>query len=117
MKYLKTMLLAGAASALAISAHAQDGGSISGDTVKIGMVLDMSGAYSSLDGEGSVAAVEMAIEEMGGTVNGAPIELLSADHQTNPISAPTSPASGSIRRMSTSSWAAPIPASASRCRN
>ena len=81
MKYLKTMLLAGAASALAISAHAQDGGSISGDTVKIGMVLDMSGAYSSLDGEGSVAAVEMAIEEMGGTVNGAPIELLSADHQ------------------------------------
>ena len=114
MKYLKTMLLAGAASALAISAHAQDGGSISGDTVKIGMVLDMSGAYSSLDGEGSVAAVEMAIEEMGGTVNGAPIELLSADHQNK---SDIGSASGSIRRMSTSSWAAPIPASASRCRN
>ena len=47
----------------------------------IGMILDMSGAYSSLDGQGSVAAVQMAIDEMGGTLGGKPIELLSADHQ------------------------------------
>ncbi|MCQ0989270.1 ABC transporter substrate-binding protein [Jiella marina] len=81
MKLMKTILMAGAATALATAANAQDGGGISNDAVKIGMILDMSGAYSALDGQGSVAAVEMAIEEMGGEVNGAPVELVSADHQ------------------------------------
>lgn len=81
MKFLKSMVLAGAATALSGAASAQDGQGISGDAVKIGMILDMSGAYSSLDGEGSVAAVQMAIDEMGGEINGAPIELVSGDHQ------------------------------------
>ena len=81
MKFLKTVLMAGAATALAGTASAADGSGISNDAVKIGMILDMSGAYSALDGEGSVAAVQMAIDEMGGKVNGAPIELLSGDHQ------------------------------------
>ncbi|TFF22083.1 ABC transporter substrate-binding protein [Jiella endophytica] len=81
MQFLKTMLLAGAATALATAAMAQDGKGISDDAVKIGMILDMSGAYSALDGQGSVAAVQMAIDEMGGKVAGKPIELMSGDHQ------------------------------------
>ncbi len=77
-KSTKTLLLAGAATALAGAVHAQE---ISDDAIKIGMILDMSGPYSALDGEGSIAAVRMAIEEMGGEVNGAPVELMTADHQ------------------------------------
>lgn len=74
----KQLLLASAATALAGAVSAQE---ISDDAIKIGMILDMSGPYSALDGQGSVAAVRMAIEEMGGEVNGAPVELLTADHQ------------------------------------
>ncbi|MBO0904402.1 ABC transporter substrate-binding protein [Jiella sonneratiae] len=81
MKFLTTVLLAGAATALAGAASAADGKGISDDAVKIGMILDMSGAYSSIDGQGSVAAVQMAIDEMGGKVAGKPIELMSGDHQ------------------------------------
>ncbi|MCP1198663.1 ABC transporter substrate-binding protein [Notoacmeibacter sp. MSK16QG-6] len=80
MKLLRTMLLAGAATALASPALAQDGG-ISDDAVKIGMLLDMSGPYSALDGQGSVVAVQMAIDEMGGEIDGKKIELMTADHQ------------------------------------
>ncbi|MBJ3762022.1 ABC transporter substrate-binding protein [Maribius pontilimi] len=78
MNKTKATLLASAATVLATTAGAQE---ISDDTVKIGMILDLSGAYSALDGQGSIAAVEMAIEEMGGEINGTPIELLTADHQ------------------------------------
>ncbi len=81
MKLFKTMLLAGAATALAIPALAQDGGGVSDDAIKIGMLLDMSGPYSALDGQGSVVAVQMAIDEMGGEIDGKTIELMTADHQ------------------------------------
>ena len=54
---------------------------ISGGAVKIGLLTDMSGTYSDVAGSGTVTAAEMAIEEFGGTVAGAPIELLTADHQ------------------------------------
>ncbi len=54
---------------------------ISDGVVKIGLLLDMSGLYADLTGEGSVHAVRMAIEDFGGTVLGKPIELVYADHQ------------------------------------
>lgn len=54
--------------------------SISDDVVKIGVLTDMSGAYSGNVGPGSVLASELAVEEFGGTVLGKPIVLLVADH-------------------------------------
>lgn len=54
--------------------------SISDDVVKIGVLTDMSGAYSGNVGPGSVLASELAIEEFGGKVLGKPIVLLVADH-------------------------------------
>jgi len=59
-------------------AHAQG---ISDDTVKIGLISDMSSSYSDATGRGSLPAAQMAIEDFGGTVNGKPIELLWVDHQ------------------------------------
>ncbi|KAG0923503.1 hypothetical protein G6F32_014254 [Rhizopus arrhizus] len=41
----------------------------------------MSGVYSGPDGPGGAEAIKMAIEEMGGEINGKKIELLTADHQ------------------------------------
>jgi branched-chain amino acid transport system substrate-binding protein len=49
--------------------------------VKIGVLTDMSGVYGDTAGEGSRLAAQMAIEEVGGTALGQPIELVAADHQ------------------------------------
>jgi branched-chain amino acid transport system substrate-binding protein len=54
---------------------------ISGDVVRIGLILDMSGLYSDITGQGGVLAARMAIEDFGGKVLGKPIELVFADHQ------------------------------------
>jgi branched-chain amino acid transport system substrate-binding protein len=51
------------------------------EKVKIGFITDMSSLYSDIDGKFGVMAVRMAIDDFGGKVNGAPIELISADHQ------------------------------------
>lgn len=59
------------------SAHAQ----ISGDTIKIGFITDMSGVYSDIDGQGGAEAIKMAIADAGGAINGKKIEFVSADHQ------------------------------------
>ena len=57
---------------------------ISGDTIKIGFITDMSGLYSDIDGPAGVEAIKMAIADMGGAVNGKKVELLTADHQNKP---------------------------------
>ncbi|WP_108260200.1 ABC transporter substrate-binding protein [Mangrovicoccus ximenensis] len=77
MKTLKMLALGASSLAMASAASAE----ISDGVVKIGLLTDMSGTYSDLAGPGAVAAAEMAIEDMGGTVAGVPVELLTADHQ------------------------------------
>ena len=54
---------------------------ISGDTIKIGFITDMSSVYSDIDGPGGAEAIKMAIADMGGNIKGKKIELLIADHQ------------------------------------
>jgi branched-chain amino acid transport system substrate-binding protein len=53
---------------------------ISDEVVKIGLILDMSGPYADNTGEGSATAARMAVEDFGGKVLGAPIEVVTADH-------------------------------------
>ncbi len=74
---LKRIALAAAACSLTGMASAQ----ISGDTVKIGFLTDMSGVYADIDGPGGVEAIRMAIADKKGMVAGKKIELLYADHQ------------------------------------
>ncbi len=71
------LIVALASIALAGSAFAQ----MSQDVVRIGAIVDMSGVYSAQGGVGGVAAVQMAVKDFGGKVNGKPIEVLSADYQ------------------------------------
>jgi branched-chain amino acid transport system substrate-binding protein len=67
----------GFALATAGTAQAQ----MSDEVVKIGVLNDRSGLYADIGGEGSVVAARMAAEEFGNAINGAPIEVISADHQ------------------------------------
>ncbi|KAF1041349.1 MAG: hypothetical protein GAK35_03369 [Herbaspirillum frisingense] len=51
-------------------------------TIRLGVLTDMSGPYSSLAGRGSVVAAQMAIDDcLAKECKGMKIDLLSADHQ------------------------------------
>jgi branched-chain amino acid transport system substrate-binding protein len=50
------------------------------ETIKIGVLDDMSSVYADLTGESSVIAARMAVEDFGGKVLGRPIEVVVADH-------------------------------------
>ena len=76
---LKSLAVSAAAVLAAGSAHAQ----YSGDVIKIGVLNDQSGLYADLAGQGSVEAARMAVEDFG-ELDGASIEVLSADHQNKP---------------------------------
>jgi branched-chain amino acid transport system substrate-binding protein len=54
---------------------------ISGDTIKIGIITDLSSVYADIDGAGGVEAIKLAIADAGGAINGKKIELVFADHQ------------------------------------
>ena len=78
MKKLTTLACAAAFAMLSGAASAQ----ISGNTVKIGVLTDMSGTYSDLAGAGAVLATQMAIEDFIAEAKPAfKVEMVSADHQ------------------------------------
>jgi len=54
---------------------------IKGDTVKIGVLNDMTGVYAANGGPSSVVAAQLAAEDFGGVINGKPIIILQADDQ------------------------------------
>lgn len=81
MLKLATSLLS---AAVLLTGHAGLASAQSGGPVKIGILNDQSGAYSSITGAGSVAAARLAIEDAGGTVLGTPVELVVADHSHKP---------------------------------
>jgi len=70
---IATTLMAGAAQA-----------EISDDMVKIGYLADMSGTYRDLAGPNGLIALEMAVADFGGQVNGKKIEVVSADDRNSP---------------------------------
>jgi branched-chain amino acid transport system substrate-binding protein len=48
--------------------------------VKIGYLAALSGAQADMTGNAALHAMQMAIDEFGGNVNGEPITVISADH-------------------------------------
>ncbi|AFP31526.1 MULTISPECIES: ABC transporter substrate-binding protein [Marinobacter] len=70
---IATTLMAGAAQA-----------QISDDMVKIGYLADMSGTYRDIAGPNGLIALEMAVADFGGQVNGKKIEIVSADDRNSP---------------------------------
>ncbi len=52
--------------------------------VKIGALVDMTSTYADIGGMGSVEAVRMAVEDVGGSVLGRKVEVVFADGQNKP---------------------------------
>jgi branched-chain amino acid transport system substrate-binding protein len=84
---MRTKLLASAVRTLAVSATAlaaalaaQQAGAAESQ-VTIGFITDLSGLYADIDGKGGATAIQMAIDDFGGKVNGLPVKLLTQDHQ------------------------------------
>src|SRR5215831_16210257 len=80
----RAIALGAAALLVALGTAGLAAAEISGNVVKIGVMNDMSGLYADITGQGSVVAARMAVEDFGGKVAGAPIEVISADHQNKP---------------------------------
>ena len=78
---IRNLMGAAAAAALMVSAAQAE---IANGRVRIGVLTDLSGGYEQNSGNGSVEAARMAAEEMGGKINGVPIEILAGDHQNKP---------------------------------
>ncbi len=78
---MKLQVLAGALAVAGMTMAGSAEAQYSGDVIRIGFITDMSGLYSDIDGQGGVEAIKMAIADMGGSINGKKIELLTADHQ------------------------------------
>ena len=74
---ISTACALAAATLFGTAAQAQ----ISGDTIKIGFITDLSGLYADIDGPAGAEAIRMAIADMGGSIGGKKIELVVADHQ------------------------------------
>ncbi|MDH2349653.1 ABC transporter substrate-binding protein [Bradyrhizobium sp. SSUT112] len=83
MQQMPSKLLRGVATALCLGSLVVAGqatAQVSDDVVKIGVLTDMSGQYSDLNGPGSLLAAQMAAADFGGKVLGKPIEIVGADH-------------------------------------
>ena len=75
-----TLLVAGMLG-MAAPSLAQDG--ISNGEIRIGYLADMSGTYRDLAGPGGLEAMKMAVEDFGGSVGDAPIEIFNADDRNS----------------------------------
>src|SRR5262245_2602121 len=51
------------------------------EKVRIGVLNDQSGVFSTYQGIGSVIAAQMAVEDYGRKAAGKPVEVITADHQ------------------------------------
>lgn len=86
-KLRSCVAVAGALISIATSAPAWS--QINDDVVKIGILADMSGIYSDMGGNGIIEAVKMAIADLGGTINGKKVEIVTANHSAKPDIAAT----------------------------
>jgi branched-chain amino acid transport system substrate-binding protein len=57
---------------------------IPGNTVRVGVLTDMTGPFADQGGPGSVVAAKMAAEDFAPESKGLKVEILSADHQNKP---------------------------------
>lgn len=82
MKLVRSLLCGVVAGALAFSGAASAQKGINADgKVTIGIMTDLEDIWSDAAGQGSIIAMEMAVEDFGGKVLGKDIEILVGDHK------------------------------------
>lgn len=75
---IKPLVLASLLAAASLAATAQ----VSDNTVRIGVLTDLSGVYSDIAGQGAIVATKLAIEDFIAQERpGFKVEMVSADHQ------------------------------------
>jgi branched-chain amino acid transport system substrate-binding protein len=85
MTCLKRWLAGFSAISLALAGtNAWSQSKVSDNVVRIGVLTDLSGQFSHESGKGALTAVQMAVEDFGGKVLGAPIDVIVADHLNKP---------------------------------
>ena len=81
MRLSRRRLLAGTAAAPLLGrTRAQ----AAGETIRIGVLTDLSGQYRDNSGPTSVIAAQQAVEDFRPEQHGFKVEILSADHQQKP---------------------------------
>jgi branched-chain amino acid transport system substrate-binding protein len=75
----RTILLCGGAALLSSPSRAQ-----SVRPIRIGVLTDLAGVNADNTGPGMESAVKMAVEDSGGKISDAPIEVVIGDHQGRP---------------------------------
>ncbi len=78
----KTMIAKLVAASLVAGMSAAQAQTISDNEVRIGVLTDLSGIYSAIEGPGAVVAAKMAVKDFGGKVLGKNIVVTSADTQS-----------------------------------
>jgi len=56
----------------------------SDNKIVIGVLGDQSGVVADVGGPGSILAAHMAVADFGGSIDGIPVEIVTADHQNKP---------------------------------
>lgn len=69
------LMLGGAASA---------GAGDASQTMRIGVLADMSSVYAAIGGPGSIVAAQMAVDDFGGKLLNQNVEVVGVDHQNKP---------------------------------
>jgi branched-chain amino acid transport system substrate-binding protein len=80
----RAFTLAGVSAFVCVAGASLQAPRLSDNTLKIGVLTDMSGPYSDFVGKGAVVAARMAIEDIGGKMFGRDITLVEADHLNKP---------------------------------
>ena len=78
----RDLLAAGAAAATASLAGPRSARAQAANTIRIGVITDMSGPYRDTTGPGSVVLTQQAVQDFG--ARGFTVEVLQADHQNRP---------------------------------
>ena len=79
MKSVSKLILALMASAAIGSASAAQE-----TPIRVALMTDLAGPTSDYGGAGGMEAIKMAVEDIGGSVNGRPVEIAFIDHQNKP---------------------------------
>ncbi len=77
----RNFLLGAAAASLAPTIFRRARAQSASAPLRVGVLGDFSGPYSTISGEGPTTAARFAIADVGGTVLGRPVEIVTADHQ------------------------------------
>ncbi len=83
MKSLRVSTALAAAFAIILPATVPQSTFAADGPIKIAVITDMSGVYAALAGRGAVEAVQMAVDDFGGSVLGRKLVVDTVDHRNN----------------------------------